>query len=65
MSPKERATDSLKKAMMRPATFDEASYYKSEKVEMGGEDDTDDLEQDFEDDDEDEDGEGEGPDEEE
>ncbi len=38
MSPKETSTtDSLKKALMRPGTFDEASYYKSEKVQIGGE----------------------------
>ncbi len=43
MSPKETTTDSMKKAMMKPGVFDEAAYYKSEKVQMGGADDTDDY----------------------
>lgn len=33
----------MKKAMMKPGVFDEAAYYKSEKVQMGGADDTDDY----------------------
>lgn len=52
MSPKEASTDSLKKAMMKPGVFDEASYYKSEKVQLGGQDD-DEYEDEFEDEDED------------
>ncbi len=37
MSPNER-TESLKKSLMRANVFDEADYYKSKKVQMGGED---------------------------
>lgn len=47
-------SDSLKRALSgsRP-TFDEADYYKSKKVEMGGED-VDQEEEEFEDDDDEE-----------
>lgn len=49
-------SDSLKKALQDSKTFDEANYYKSKQVEMGGDDILDDSEEDKpEDDDEDED----------
>lgn len=54
-TPQDR-TDSLKKVLSGSRTFDEANYYKSKQVEMGGEDaigeDPDEIEE--EDDDEEE-----------
>ncbi len=47
-------SDSLKKALDGSKTFDEANYYKSKQVEMGGDDVMEELEEnDPEDDDED------------
>lgn len=47
-------SDSLKKVLQGSETFDEANYYKSKQVEMGGDDVLDDSEEDKpEDDDED------------
>ncbi len=45
-------TDSLKKALSNSRhTFDEAEYYKSKKVEMGGDEDAPDIDEEDEDDD--------------
>ena len=44
-------SDSLKKALEKSRTFDEADYYKSKKVEMGGEDEDSETEDEEEEDD--------------
>ena len=36
-------SDSLKKALGNSRTFDEAEYYKSKKVEMGGDEEVSDI----------------------
>jgi hypothetical protein len=54
MKTPQESTDSLKKALGGSRTFDEANYYKSKQVEMGGEDDDDEEVEDFIDDDDDE-----------
>jgi hypothetical protein len=45
-------SESLKKALDGSKTFDEASYYKSKQVEMGGDDILDEKDDEFEEDDE-------------
>lgn len=47
-------SDSLTKALNGSKTFDEANYYKSKQVEMGGEDLEEELEEEFGEDDDDE-----------
>ncbi len=44
-------SNSLKKALENSRPFDEAEYYKSKKVEMGGDEDTPENEEDDDDDD--------------
>lgn len=54
-NPAPQPSDSLKKAMQGPGTFDEANYYQSKQVEMGGDDVLGDVNQpDEEDEDEEE-----------
>lgn len=56
MKPTHEQSDSFKKALDKSKTFDEANYYKSKQVEMGGDDVLEDTEESpDEDDDEDED----------
>ncbi len=44
-------SNSLKKALQNSRPFDEAEYYKSKQVEMGGEEDPETTEEDDDDDD--------------
>lgn len=48
-------SDSLKKVLNGPPTFDEARYYQSEQVEMGGDDVLEEVKKPTEEDDEDDD----------
>lgn len=52
-TPQDR-TDSLRKALSGSKTFDEADYYKSKQVEMGGEDSIGDDPEELEEDDDEE-----------
>ena len=54
MKTPQETTDSLKKALGGSKTFDEADYYQSKQVEMGGDDAVGDDPETEEDDDEEE-----------
>ena len=45
-------SDSLKKALQNSRPFDEAEYYQSKQVEMGGDEDPESVEDDDDDDEE-------------